>query len=68
MTTQTKALYRGIEYTLHEEIRMERDYLVGYDLAHTGIGHLVDLPNPQVSRLIRICYRNGGRLSRRKRP
>ncbi len=34
---------------------MERDYLV-------------DLPSPEVSRLIRIYYRNGGRLSRRKRP
>ena len=33
---------------------MERDYLV-------------DLPSPKVSRLIRIYYRNGGRLSQQKR-
>ncbi|MEA3640071.1 MAG: hypothetical protein VBE63_09030 [Lamprobacter sp.] len=56
-----------IQYALEEEIPSELRFLQGYDRACREIDAEFDLPQKDISRLVRMIQGNDGQLSRNKR-
>jgi hypothetical protein len=67
MTPQAEALFRFIERTIDAELVEELAFLANYDRTKQAIQEIVDMPDRQIDLFIRICLRNNGRLSARKR-
>jgi hypothetical protein len=67
LTPQAEALFRFIEQTIETELAGELAFLARYDRAKRAIRSLVDMPDRQMDRFIRLCVQNHGRLSGTKR-
>ena len=60
-------LYAMVKKAVQEEIPLELAWLVGYDTAFQQITAEFDLPNKDISALIRMIQSNQGKLSENKR-
>lgn len=60
-------LYAMVQKAVREEIPRELAWLVGYDAAFQRIAAEFDLPNKDISALIRMIQSNQGRLSENRR-
>lgn len=60
-------LHAMIQKAVQEEIPRELAWLVGYDIAFQQISAAFDLPNKDISALIRMIQSNQGRLSGNRR-
>ncbi|RKT43126.1 Fic family protein [Thiocapsa rosea] len=64
---EVRFLTAMIQVAIEEEIPRELAYLSGYDQAVERIDAQFDLPQKDISRLVRMIQGNGGTLSRNKR-
>lgn len=60
-------LYAKVEETIRVDFQQELDYLAHYDAAFTAIQRIVDMPDKDLSLMVRLCLQNEGRLSKSKR-
>ncbi len=67
MTPQAEELFRFIEQTIDTELSEELSFLQNFDATKQSIQNIVDMPDRQIDLFIRLCIRNNGRLSARKR-
>ena len=64
---EVRFLAKMIQIAIEDEIPRELAYLSGYDHAIRQIDAEFDLPQKDISRLVRMIHGNGGHLSRTKR-
>jgi hypothetical protein len=64
---ETAFLHAMVEKAVREEIPRELAWLVGYDIAFQQISEAFDLPNKDISALIRMIHSNQGKLSVHRR-
>ena len=64
---ETAFLHAMVEKAVREEIPRELAWLVGYDIAFQQISEVFDLPNKDISALIRMIHSNQGKLSAHRR-
>ena len=64
---ETTFLHAMVEKAVREEIPRELAWLVGYDIAFQQISEAFDLPNKDISALIRMIHSNQGKLSAHRR-
>jgi Fic family protein len=67
MTKQVEAVYKFIEETIEDELSLELDFLLKYDISKKKIQEIVDMPDRYIDLFIRFVLQNGGRLSKIKR-
>jgi hypothetical protein len=64
---ETTFMHAMVEKAVREEIPRELAWLVGYDIAFQQISEAFDLPNKDISALIRMIQSNQGKLSVHRR-
>jgi hypothetical protein len=66
-TPMAEALYGWVERTIQEEFRSELEFVLRFREARRAMETIVELPDRAANLFIRICLRNGGKLSAAKR-
>jgi len=66
-TAEVEFLHRMIQRAIEEEIPRELAWLSGYDVAYHQLDAELDLPNKDLSALIRMVHSNQGVLSENRR-
>jgi hypothetical protein len=66
-TAEAAFLHRMIRWAVEDEIPRELAWLSGYDMAYQQLDAELDLPNKDLSALIRMIYSNKGVLSENRR-
>lgn len=67
MTSQAEALFDFVKLTIEHELTEELEFLSSYDETKKAIQEIVDMPDRQIDLFIRLCLKENGRLSARKR-
>lgn len=67
LSRQAEMLEEFIRLTAEEEFLTELRYIRCYDKAKHLIRNIVDLPDKRIDLIIKLCYENGGQISRTKR-
>jgi hypothetical protein len=67
MTAQAEALFDFVRLTIEHELVEELDFLANYEKIKQAIQEIVDMPDHLIDLFIRLCLKNNGRLSGRKR-
>jgi hypothetical protein len=67
LTEQSVYLAKTIKSTIKEDIFWEIEFLVKYDEAKKTIQDIVDMPDRDINRLIKLLHQNRGTLAARKR-
>jgi hypothetical protein len=63
-TAQAEYLYRGIDETIHRDLRDEISFLAIFDAALRATLNIVDMPNRRAALLVRLVLQNKGKLSK----
>lgn len=66
-TAMAEALYSFLAETIEKELPAELAFLQSYDRARIGMREVVELPEPAANLFLRLCFQNGGTLSKPKR-
>ena len=67
LTPQVEYLFTTIAQTIRTELPAELEFLRKFDLAHTAIRQIVDMPDKKLRLLHNLLRQNKGRLSKNKR-
>ncbi len=67
LTAQAEALSAFLIETVEVELPNELNFLVAYDATKHALQAIVDMPDHLIDLFIRLCIRNNGVLSQRKR-
>jgi hypothetical protein len=67
LTPQVEYLFATIAQTIRTELPAELEFLRKFDLAHTAICQIVDMPDKKLRLLLNLLRQNKGRLSKNKR-
>jgi len=66
-TPMAEALYGWVERTIQEELRSELEFVRGFREARRAMEDVAELPDRAANLFIKLCLRNGGKLSAAKR-
>ena len=67
LTFAVEYLAPVIQESIERELADELRFLESYDAVRTAIGHIVDMPDRRMDKLLLFLNQNGGRLAKRKR-
>ncbi len=67
MTAPVEGLFAFIEKTIETELVEELSFLASYDRTKGAMQQVVDLPDRDLDRFMRLCLQTHGRLSKAKR-